>query len=169
MVRLLNLLTVFLLLGSAIYAYSIKYETVFRAETIVKLKHAIKTEQDGIGMARAEWAYLTRPERLQALADELLDLRPLALNQIVKADALPEKGEPIDTIGRKLEDLGLDQPTSTPRDANASTPRDAHSGTPRAAASGTQREANAHTPREASGRPVVRAGAATTQHSGAAQ
>ena len=38
-------------IGSAIYAYSIKYETIFHAERIVKLKHEIKAEQDEIAHA----------------------------------------------------------------------------------------------------------------------
>lgn len=119
MVRILNLLAVIALIGSAIYAYSIKYETIFHAEKIVKLKHEIKAEQDQIGMLRAEWAHLTRPERIQALADKLLDLQPVALTQIVSADALPAKAQKIDAIGRKLEALGLTEPTNTPREGAA--------------------------------------------------
>ena len=42
MVRILNILAIAALIGSAIYAYTIKYETTFHAETIVKLQHEIK-------------------------------------------------------------------------------------------------------------------------------
>ncbi|WOJ88558.1 hypothetical protein RZS28_12085 [Methylocapsa polymorpha] len=122
MVRILNLLAVVALIGSAIYAYTIKYETIFHAERIVKLKHEIKAEQDQIGTLRAEWAHLTRPERIQALADKFLDLQPVALTQIVGADALPAKAPRVDSIGRKLEALGLTEPTNTPRDGEASAP-----------------------------------------------
>ncbi len=38
MVRLLNFFAIAALIGSAIYAYTIKYETIFHAETIVKLQ-----------------------------------------------------------------------------------------------------------------------------------
>ena len=119
MMRFLNLLAVAALIGSAIYAYTIKYETIFHAEKIVKLNHEIKAEQDQIAMLRAEWAHLTRPERIQALADKLLDLHPVALHQIVSADALPAKAPTIDAIGRKLEALGLTEPTNTPREGAA--------------------------------------------------
>ena len=107
MVRILNILAIAALIGSAITAYTIKYETIFHAETIVKLQHEIKLEQDQIGTLRAEWAHLTRPERIQALADKFLDLQPVALNQIVRAEALPGKAPRVDAIGRKLEALGL--------------------------------------------------------------
>jgi cell division protein FtsL len=118
MVRILNILAITALMGSAIYAYTIKYETIFHAETIVKLQHEMKVEQDQIGTLRAEWAHLTRPERIQALADKFLDLQPVALNQIVRAEAaLPGKAPRVDAIGRKLEALGLAEPTNTPGDA----------------------------------------------------
>ncbi len=119
MVRFLNLLAVLALIGSAIYAYSIKYETIFHAERIVKLKHEIKAEQDQIATLRAEWSHLTRPERIQDLADKFLTLQPTGLRQIVSADALPAKTAKTDGIGDKLEALGLAEPTSTPGDATA--------------------------------------------------
>jgi cell division protein FtsL len=113
MVRLLNILAIAALIGSAIYAYTIKYETIFHAETIVKLQHEIKWEQDKIGMLRAEWAHLTRPERIQALADRFLDLQTVSLNQIVKPESLPGKAQRGDEIGQKLEALGLGASTNT--------------------------------------------------------
>ncbi len=125
MIRILNFIAIAALISSAIYAYTIKYQTIFHAETVANLKAEIKSEKDKIGLLRADWAHLTRPERVQALAEKLTDLQPLALNQIVKLDALPEKAVPVDTIGRKLEDLGLSEPTNTPSDATPSsaTPR----------------------------------------------
>jgi cell division protein FtsL len=117
MVRILNVLAIGCLIASAIYAYSIKYETVFHAEKIAKLKHEIRREQDGINMLRAEWAHLIRPERLQALAEKFLGLQPMSLSQIVKAEALPDRAVRGDTIGSKLEELGLGGLTSTPGDA----------------------------------------------------
>jgi hypothetical protein len=63
---------------------------------------------------RAEFAHLIRPDRLQALADGKLDMRPLALSQIVAADELPEPAAKVDSIGRKLESLGLLGQSATP-------------------------------------------------------
>jgi len=124
MIRILNFIAIAALLGSAVYAYSIKYQTIFRAETVASLKSEIKKEQDQIGQLRADWSHLTRPERVQALADKLLTLQPMALNQIVEVDQLPDKAKSSDTIGRKLEDLGLAEPTATPGDSpsNSATP-----------------------------------------------
>ena len=118
MIRILNLVAIAALVGSAIYAYSIKYKTMFHAETVAGLKADIKKEQDRIGLLRADWANLTRPERVQALAEKLTQLQPLALTQIVPVDALPSKAPRVDTIGRELADLGLAEPTNTPSDAS---------------------------------------------------
>jgi cell division protein FtsL len=119
MIRLLNIFAIAALVGSAVYAYTIKYETIYRAEQINKLKHEIQAERDAIGVLRAEWAHLARPERIQELATKYLDLQPLSLTEIVSANAIVDKAARVDTIGRKLETLGLGEPTNTPRGKSA--------------------------------------------------
>jgi len=119
MVRFLNIAAIVALVGSAIYAYSIKYDTIFRAEEINKLRFEIKAAHDSIDMLRAEWAHLARPERVESLADKFLDLQSPTLSQIVRVEDLPEKAPKTDTIGRKLEALGLAEPTNTPQDQSA--------------------------------------------------
>ncbi len=108
MLRYLNVLAIGALVGSAVYAYSIKYETILYSEQIVKLQHQINAEQDKISMLRAEWSYLVRPERLQMLAERHLDLQQLSNNQIIiSAQDIPDQPPRVDSIGRKLESLGL--------------------------------------------------------------
>lgn len=130
MLRYLNVLAIVALIGSAVYAYSIKYETILFSEQIVKAQHSIEDERDNIGRLRAEWAHLTRPERIQELADKHLDLQQLSLDQIVKVTDLPDRAPTVDAIGRKLEALGLAEPTNTPGDSGSAvggaTPSLAH-------------------------------------------
>jgi cell division protein FtsL len=118
-IRFFNVLAIAALVGSAVYAYSIKYETIFHAEEITKLRYDIKAAHDSIDMLRAEWAHLARPERIETLADKFLGLQPPTLAQLVRIDALPEKMAKVDAIGRKLETLGLAEPTNTPQDLGA--------------------------------------------------
>jgi cell division protein FtsL len=120
MVRLLNLLAIATLVGSAIYAYSIKYETIFRAEEIVQLHQKIKSEEDSISMLRAEWEHVSRPERIEALADQFLDLQQPSLRQIVPIEALPDKAKDVATAA-KADAPALADPTNTPPDPNAAT------------------------------------------------
>jgi cell division protein FtsL len=112
--RLLHVIAIGALVASAVYVYSLKYQTIYASEQIVKTRHLIAKERDAINMLHAEYAFLTRPDRLQALADKQLDMQPLALNQIVKAADLPEPAAKIDSIGRKLEALGFTGQAATP-------------------------------------------------------
>jgi hypothetical protein len=116
MLRYLNVVAILALIGAAIYAYSIKYETILFAEQIVKMKNANQRERDTIAMLRAEFAHLIRPGRIQALADKHLDLKQLAIDQIVQPQDLPEKAAAVDSIGKKLDLLGLGEATPMPRD-----------------------------------------------------
>jgi len=112
--RLLHVVSIGALVASAVYVYSVKYQTIYSSEQIVKTRHLIDHERDAIATLRAEYAFLTRPDRLQALADRQLDMQPLSLHQIVRADELPEPAARVDSIGRKLESMGLPAPTATP-------------------------------------------------------
>ncbi len=103
MLRILNVLAVAGLIGSAVYAYSVKYQTILFSEQIVKAQTDIRHEQDQINMLRAEWAYLVRPERIQILADQHLDLQPVNIDQIVKVTDLPNRMPKVDDIGRELD------------------------------------------------------------------
>lgn len=116
MVRWLNVIAVLALLGSAVYAYRTKYETIFYAEQIAKLKNQNQRERDSIAVLQAEWAHLTRPTRIQSLADQHLDLKQLTVDQIVQVTDLPDQPPRQDSIGKKLELLGLGEATSTPRE-----------------------------------------------------
>lgn len=121
MIKLLHIIAIGALVSSALYAYSIKYETTLQAEQLQKLKSKAQREREAIAVLKAEWQFLNRPERLQALADKHLDLQPLQTAQIVRLSDIPNRGPKVDSIGRKLEDLGLGLPTETPRDRKSNT------------------------------------------------
>ena len=58
---------------------------------------------------------MSAPARLQILADKYLDLVPLNVRHTaVSAAELPRKQADGDEIGRKLDALGLGEPTTTP-------------------------------------------------------
>lgn len=123
MVRFLNIAMIVALVGSAVYAYSIKYQTSYRAEQIAKAKFEIKAEHDAIGVLRAEWSFLTRPERIQQLSERYLDLQPLTLDKLVTARALPEKAPRVDVIAAKIGMLGLASTPAADPSAAPTTPK----------------------------------------------
>ncbi|PTM42200.1 hypothetical protein [Bosea sp. 124] len=124
MIKLLHVVAIGALVSSALYAYTIKYETTLEAEQLQKVRMKTHRERDAIAVLKAEWQYLNRPDRLQMLADRHLDLQPFSVTQVVRIADIPNRGPKVDAIGRKLEDLGLGLPTETPKDrkASATTP-----------------------------------------------
>ena len=118
MIKLLHFLAISALVGSAGYAYSIKYETLYHAEQVAKLKGKVQRERDAIAVLRAEWQYLNRPDRLQAAVERHIEVQPLTVQQIARFSDLPNRPPREDGIGRKLEALGLLEPTATPKDSN---------------------------------------------------
>lgn len=128
MIRLLHVAAIAVLLSSAGYAYTIKYEALYHAEQLAKLKNRAQRERDNIAVLKAEWQLLNRPERLQAVVDRHIDLPPLQIHQLARLSDIPEKSAKTDEIGKKLELLGLMQPTETPK--KPSDPRTTGSTTP---------------------------------------
>ena len=112
MIRLLHILAITVLIGSAGYAYSTKYETLYYAETLTKLKRKLQKEREGIAVAKAEWALLTRPDRLQKMVDRHLDLQPMTIAQLGRLADLPARPSRNDAIAAKLDALGLDPITT---------------------------------------------------------
>ena len=121
MLRILNVLAIVALVGSAVYAYSIKYATLYQAEKMAKLKRELQSETDNVAMLRAEWSHVANPVRIEALADKYLGGQVMQLSQISTVAGLPEKAARGDEIGAKLADLGLAEPTNTPAAAAASS------------------------------------------------
>jgi hypothetical protein len=112
--RVVHLGAIASIVGSAVYAYTIKYETIWQGEQLAKTRRQIAKERDDIAALKAEWARLSRPERMQSLSAGLTDLQPMTLEQIARVSELPERTVRYDAIGRKLELLGLSEPTATP-------------------------------------------------------
>ena len=120
--RLAHLFAIVALIGSAAYVYRIKYQVILESEEIVKIKHQMNKTRDEIGVLRAEYEHLARPERIQDLADKLLQMQPLALNQIARPDEIPDKNVSADSLGRKLESLGLGLSASPANGAAGASP-----------------------------------------------
>lgn len=92
----------------AFWAYRENYRTQAELAEIRDLQREIGQLRESLGVLRAEWAYLNRPDRLRELADinfERLGLLPLDPRQFggiaevrYPAVALPPITAPIDTV-----------------------------------------------------------------------
>jgi cell division protein FtsL len=67
----------------AFQLYELKYETRQLDKEAFRINREIDKERETIAILRAEWSYLTRPERIETLADQLLHLHPANVDQIV--------------------------------------------------------------------------------------
>jgi hypothetical protein len=107
MIRFLHVVAVGALISSAVYAYTIKYETLYHGEQLQKLKTRIVKEREGIAVLQAEWQHLNRPEMLQMLTARHLDTQQMTINQLVRFSDVPARAAQRDDIGDKLAALGL--------------------------------------------------------------
>jgi cell division protein FtsL len=73
--------------------FQVKYEVMQQEETLAKLNAQITEGRERLRVLDAEWAYLTRPDRLNRLAARYLDLQPMSAAQIVDLAAIPERAD----------------------------------------------------------------------------
>jgi cell division protein FtsL len=83
MIKVINAMLVVAVLFSAAKLYRLEHETRGLERTIVKIERDIEQRKEEHKLLRAEWASLTRPERIQKLAVEKLKLQPVRVDQIV--------------------------------------------------------------------------------------
>ena len=78
-----------MVMGLAFWSYQENYKTRDAISDVRKLHAQIGANHERLGMLRAEWAYLNRPDRLSDLAEqnfERLGLLPLMPNAFGRVD-----------------------------------------------------------------------------------
>ncbi len=111
MPRIFHAFAILFLIGSAVYVYKVKYDTMALTAEVARYNKLIAVEQDRIALLKAEWQGLNRPDRLQKMADNNPDLVPLTTQQIVRWQDVPDRTSNVDMIGDKLSTLGLVDPS----------------------------------------------------------
>ncbi|MGB8273820.1 MAG: hypothetical protein WCF16_00955 [Alphaproteobacteria bacterium] len=95
MIRRSTLVAIVLMLAIGIGLYQLKHEVQLLEERLADVNRDILADQEAIHVLDAEWTYLNRPWRLEALAQRHLELAPLAAAQVVTFDQLPSRLEPV--------------------------------------------------------------------------
>ena len=72
-----------LLIAVSYGLYQLKYRVEALQDRAIALDDQLQKDRQAIQVLNAEWIFLTRPQRLQALSDEFLELKPLKPKQIV--------------------------------------------------------------------------------------
>jgi hypothetical protein len=95
MIRIVHLIVVCAFVTAAIHVYKIKYDATVQAQRVAVLRAEIKRDRDIIASLRAQWAKLDSPDRIQALAQRHLKLKPIETSQYEALDRLPDRPTPI--------------------------------------------------------------------------
>lgn len=99
--RIIHVLSLLILVASAVAVYKVKFDTTYEAQRIAKLRSEIRGERDRLALLRAEWTRLAAPQRIQDLASRHLGMKPLQIARIADLSGLPERplgpedGDPI--------------------------------------------------------------------------
>lgn len=89
------ILSVFAVMGLAVWAYGQNNLTQQARNEVRDLRREIVSLREAMSVQRAEWAYLNRPERLRQLVEmnrDRLGLLPLRGSQFVRLSDIPFPG-----------------------------------------------------------------------------
>lgn len=120
MTRLLLLLSTAAVIGVAVWAYNIGYDTRDAFKRLAEKRSELAAEREAIQVLRVEWAYLNNPARLQELVahyQDELQLQRIAPESYSFAASIPfpprEELEDAPTTGvADLVVIGEDEPLS---------------------------------------------------------
>mgnify|MGYP003498107088 FL=1 len=105
--KFFNACLMLVVLVSGFILYSLEHSTRGLERNIAKLERGISEERESIKVLGAEWSSLTRPDRLQKLAQENLKLQTVTASQFISEGELVERvpAEPIVMLEEKGKDV----------------------------------------------------------------
>ena len=83
------ILTAVILASLGTTLYQVKTGIDERQVELRRLQVEIATTQRDIAALEAEWAFLSRPDRVMNLSASLLDMKPISRDRILPLDAIP--------------------------------------------------------------------------------
>ncbi|MCB1472132.1 MAG: hypothetical protein KDJ68_04415 [Rhodobiaceae bacterium] len=100
--RMAGLVGIIAMVVSAVGLYQFKHEAQERRANIARLRADIASERVAIDLLQAEWTFLNRPERIQALAERFLNLQPATMKQIISLEDIAIREDPAPTSIEEL-------------------------------------------------------------------
>ena len=83
------ILTAIVLASLGTTLYQVKTGIDERQAELRRLKAEIATTQRDIALLEAEWAFLSRPDRVMNLSASLLNMEPISRDRILPLEAIP--------------------------------------------------------------------------------
>lgn len=106
--RLSSMIWVVAVVCAASLLYSVKYRVQSMDEEIASIRAQIAEEKQAIHVLNAEWAFLTRPERIRVLAEKHLDMQAMDGKQMLELADVPyhpDAGEDVHLAGGQGQQL----------------------------------------------------------------
>ena len=85
----ITILTAIVLASLGTTLYQVKTGIDERQAELRRLQANIVTTQRDISVLEAEWAFLSRPDRVMNLSTSLLDMKPISRDRVLPLDAIP--------------------------------------------------------------------------------
>ncbi len=102
--KLFNALLVVAVLISGFMLYSLEHATRGLEREIAGLRGQISDSKENIKLLSAEWSSLTRPDRIQRLAEQHLQLETIKAQQLVGLGELGQRVPPEPIIKLEAQD-----------------------------------------------------------------
>ncbi|XDZ63914.1 hypothetical protein AB8881_03255 [Alphaproteobacteria bacterium LSUCC0396] len=123
----LILLCALILVGLGTTLYQVKTGIDERQDRLHSLELRIADTKRDIAILEAEWAYLTRPERIMTLSGDLLKMTPIGQDRILPLDAIPMRIELGPTSIKKIAFTAKQSANKERSDLNNLSASNAHS------------------------------------------
>ncbi|MDX2113342.1 MAG: hypothetical protein SFW63_06390 [Alphaproteobacteria bacterium] len=88
MTRLSTTLWVLVIMVAALSLYQVKYEVQRVRADIASVTRVLEQEHETLDVVAAEWAYLSRPERIKKLAQKHLAAQNMMVQQVADVEAI---------------------------------------------------------------------------------
>ena len=85
----LILLSALILSGLGTTLYQVKTSIDKRQRNLNNLELQISNAKRDIAVLEAEWAYISRPDRVMKLSNDLLQMTPIGQDRILELDSIP--------------------------------------------------------------------------------
>ena len=89
----LILLSALILVGLGTTLYQVKTSIDERQDLLRSLELSIANTKRDIAVLEAEWAYISRPDRVMVLSNNLLKMAPIGQDRILPLNAIPMRIE----------------------------------------------------------------------------
>ena len=116
----LILLSALILVGLGTTLYQVKTSIDERQDLLSSLELSIANTKRDIAVLEAEWAYISRPDRVMKLSNDLLEMAPIGQDRILPLDAIPMRIDFNTIIDTKIGKVSWEKPGVEAKQANNS-------------------------------------------------